>query len=86
MRFIGYENQIHACVQCKSSFPGMLLQLRIGNFIVPYKFGRQFPKGEMITKLFPVLVANPLCVDVDGAPISYESYGFSPRQASLGSP
>lgn len=36
----------------------------------------------MITKLFPLLVASPLCVDMDGAPISYESYGFSPRQAS----
>lgn len=35
----------------------------------------------MITKLFPVMVANPLCVDLDGAPISYETYGFSPRQA-----
>lgn len=34
----------------------------------------------MITRLFPLLVANPLCVDMDGAPISYESYEFSPRQ------
>lgn len=41
-----------------------------------------FPDGEMITKLFPLLVANPLCVDMDGAPISYESYEFSPRQVS----
>lgn len=41
----------------------------------------QFPDGVMITKLFPLLVANPLCVDVNGAPISYESYAFSPRQA-----
>lgn len=36
----------------------------------------------MITKLFPVLVASPVSVDVDGAPISYESYGFSPRQVT----
>eukprot|EP00903_Cladosiphon_okamuranus_P011122 g10498.t1 len=42
----------------------------------------QFPDGEMITKLFPLLVANPLCVDMDGAPISYESYEFSPRQVT----
>lgn len=41
---------------------------------------RRFPEGEMITRLFPLLVANPLCVDMDGAPISYESYEFSPRQ------
>lgn len=34
----------------------------------------------MITRLFPLLVANPLCVDMDGAPVSYESYEFSPRQ------
>lgn len=40
----------------------------------------QFPDGEMITKLYPLLVVNPLCVDLDGAPISYESYAFSPRQ------
>ncbi|CAN0106692.1 unnamed protein product, partial [Ectocarpus fasciculatus] len=41
-----------------------------------------FPDGEMITKLFPLLVASPLCVDMDGAPISYESYEFSPRQVT----
>ncbi|CAN0168264.1 unnamed protein product, partial [Ectocarpus sp. 12 AP-2014] len=41
-----------------------------------------FPEGEMITKLFPLLVASPLCVDMDGAPISYESYEFSPRQVT----
>lgn len=42
----------------------------------------QFPEGDLITKLYPVLVANPLCVDFDGAPISYETYGFSPRQVT----
>lgn len=43
----------------------------------------KFPDGEMITRLFPLLVANPLCVDMDGAPISYESYEFSPRQVCI---
>eukprot|EP00904_Undaria_pinnatifida_P007285 jgi/Undpi1/3687/HiC_scaffold_16.g07057.m1 len=42
----------------------------------------QFPDGEMITRLFPLLVVSPLCVDVFGAPISYESYGFSPRKVT----
>ncbi|CAN0341004.1 unnamed protein product [Laminaria digitata] len=40
----------------------------------------------MITRLFPLLVVSPLCVDVFGAPISYESYGFSPRKASRAPP
>ena len=49
---------------------------------VSVRTSSQFPDGEMITRLFPLLVVSPLCVDVFGAPISYESYGFSPRKVS----
>ncbi|CAM9781453.1 unnamed protein product [Choristocarpus tenellus] len=45
---------------------------------------RQFPQGDTITKLFPVIVANPLCVSHEGLPLGYESYGFSPRKATGG--
>lgn len=30
-------------------------------------------------------MANPLCVDNGGAPLSYESYSFSPRQVRTAS-
>ena len=43
---------------------------------------RQFPDGEMVMDLLPLVVASPLSVDFDGGPISYESYAFSPRKAS----
>lgn len=33
-------------------------------------------------KLYPLLVASPLSIDLEGGPISYESYAFSPRKAS----
>lgn len=56
--------------------------LSLPSYHILFPRSSQFPDGEMIMKLYPLLVASPLSIDLDGGPISYESYAFSPRKAS----
>ncbi len=39
-----------------------------------------FPYGELILKLYPMIAVSPLCATDKGLPLSYESYDFSPTK------